>query len=241
MLAQAYFETGKPEAAATVAAKLSGKPGFEAAALYLQSRSYQMLAIQSVAELDSIAPESHRAHQLRGEAHFIRKEMSQAIDAFKKALERKPQDAELLYELGRAHYYLAEFPQAFEALDKSLKLDPYNAEANFIVGEGMVHTQEGERAVAYLQRALELEPAMLKAHGELGKAYLQMNQWESAAKELEQAATIDSGGELHYQLFRAYSKLNQKDKAQGALAKSTRLRQEKIERERSRIVSREQP
>jgi tetratricopeptide (TPR) repeat protein len=241
MLAQAYFETGKPEAAATIAAKLSGKQGFEAAALHLQSRSYQMLAIQSVAELERIAPESHRAHQLRGEAHLIRKEMRQAIDAFKKALERKPQDAELLYDLGRAHYYLAEFAQAFEALDKSLKLDPYNAEANFIVGEGMVHTQEGERAVAYLQRALELDPTMLKAHGELGKAFLQMSQWESAARELEQATTVDSGGELHYQLFRAYSKLNQKDKAQGALAKSTRLRQEKIERERSKIVSREQP
>jgi tetratricopeptide (TPR) repeat protein len=120
-------------------------------------------------------------------------------------------------------------------------VDPYNAEANLIVGEGMVHTQEGERAVAYLQRALELDPTMLKAHGELGKAFLQMNQWERAARELEQAATADFGGELHYQLFRAYSKLNQTDKAQGALAKSTRLRQEKVERERSRIVSREQP
>ena len=68
-----------------------------------------------------------------------------------------------------------------------------------------------------------------------------MNQWENAARELEQAATVDSGGELHYQLFRAYSKLNQNEKAQAALAKSTRLRQEKIDRERSKIVSREQP
>jgi tetratricopeptide (TPR) repeat protein len=164
--------------------------------------------------------------------------MRRAIDEFKMALERKPQDAELLYELGRAHYYLAEFPQAFETLEKSLKLDPYNAEANFIVGEGMVYTQEGERAVAYLQRALELEPTMLKAHGELGKAFLQMGQWESAARELEQAVTADSTGELHYQLFRAYSKLNQKEKAQEALTRSTKLRQDKIERERSRVVSR---
>ncbi|MCI0724169.1 MAG: tetratricopeptide repeat protein [Acidobacteria bacterium] len=241
MLAHAYFETGKLESAARIADKLSQKPDFEAAARYLQSRSYQVLAVQSVAELERIAPDSHRAHQLRGEAHFIRKDMRQAIDEFKKALERKPQDAELLYQLGRAHYYLAEFPQAFEALRKSLKLDPFNAEANFIVGEGMVHTQEGERAVAYLQRALELDPQMLKAHGELGKAFLQMNQWENAARELEQAVTADFGGELHYQLFRAYSKLNQKEKAQGALAKSTRLRQEKIERERSKIVSHEQP
>jgi tetratricopeptide (TPR) repeat protein len=238
VLAQAYFETGQCEAAARLADKLRQKTDFEAAARYLQSRSYEMLAVQSVEELERIAPDSYRAHQLRGEAHFVRKDMRQAIDEFKKALERKPQDAELLYELGRAHYYLAEFPQAFEALEKSLKLDPYNAEANFIVGEGMVYTQEGERAVRYLQRALELEPTMLKARGELGKAFLQMSQWESAARELEQAATADSTGELHYQLFRAYSKLKQNAKAQEALTMSTKLRQDKIERERSRIVSR---
>jgi tetratricopeptide (TPR) repeat protein len=241
LLAQAYFETGNSEPAARIARKLGQKPDFKAAGHYLQSRSYQMLALQSVEELERIAPDSHRSHQLRGEAHFIRKDMRQAIGEFRMALERKPEDAELLYELGRAHYSLAEFSQAFESLEKSLKLDPYNAEANFIVGEGMVHTQEGARAVPFLHRALELEPAMLKAHGELGKAYLQMNRWEDAARELELAASVDAGGELHYQLFRAYTKLSQKLKAQTALARSNKLRQEKIERERTRIASREQP
>jgi tetratricopeptide (TPR) repeat protein len=57
VLAQAYFETGQCEAAARLADKLSQKPDFGAAARYLQSRSYEMLAVQSVAELERIAPD----------------------------------------------------------------------------------------------------------------------------------------------------------------------------------------
>jgi tetratricopeptide (TPR) repeat protein len=241
LLAQAYFETGRLEAAAKLAEALKHGPEVEEAGRYLQSRCYQMLAVQSLTELDRIAPDSSRAQQLRGEAHFIRKNMREAINAFRMALDRGPEDAELLYELGRAHYYLAEFSQAFEALQKSLKLDPYNAEANYIIGEGMVHTQEPGSAIPFLQRALQLDPSMLKAHGELGKAFLQMNQWENAVRELELASSADPGGELHYQLFRAYTKLDQKEKAQGALAQSNQLRQEKIERERATLASREKP
>jgi tetratricopeptide (TPR) repeat protein len=240
LLGQAFYETGKLESAAKTAEDLSRKPEVQEAANYLQSRSYQMLAVQSLAELDRIAPDSYRAHQLRGEAYFIRKNMPEAISAFKRAIDREPGDAELFYQLGRAHYYLGEFSQAFEALEKSLRLDPYNAEANFIMGEGRVHTQEGEKAIPFLQRALELDPTMLKARGELGKAFLQMNQWQSAAKELELASRVDEGGEYHYQLFRAYSKLNQNEKAQRALVQSNKLRQEKIARERAKIASHEQ-
>jgi tetratricopeptide (TPR) repeat protein len=90
----------------------------------------------------------------------------------------------------------------------------------------MVHTQEAARAVPFLQRALVLDPSILKAHGELGKAFLQMNQWEKAVAELELASSADPGGELHYQLFRAYTKLDQRERAQGALAQSNKLRQE---------------
>jgi tetratricopeptide (TPR) repeat protein len=239
LLAQAYFETGRLEAAAKMADALSHRPEVGEAARYLQSRCYQMLAVQSLAELDRIAPDSSRAHQLRGEAHFIRKNMREAIAAFRMAVDREPEDAELLYQLGRAHYYLGEFPQAFEVLKKSLELDPYNAEANYIVGEGMVHTQEGAAAVPFLQRALQLDSSMLKVHGELGKAFLQMNQWENAAGELELASSADPGGELHYQLFRAYTKLGHKEKAQRALAQSNKLRQEKIDSERARLASRQ--
>ena len=68
-----------------------------------------------------------------------------------------------------------------------------------------------------------------------------MNQWENAVGELELASSVDPGGELHYQLFRAYTKLNQKEKAQGALDLSNKLRQEKLDRERAKLASRQQP
>ena len=241
MVAQAYFETGQLELAVRMARNLSHKSEVDEAVQYLLSRSCHKLALQFLQEIERIAPDSYRAHQLRGEAYMIRNKMREAIAEFKMALDRQPEDAEVLYQLGRAHYYLAEFSDAFEALEKSLRLDPYNAEANFIIGEGKVHTQVPEKALPFLTRALELDPSMVKAHGELGKAFLQMNRLENAVKELELASSLDQSGELYYQLFRAYSKLNLKEKAQRALDQSNKLRQDKIDRERARIASRQQP
>jgi hypothetical protein len=65
LLAQAYFETGRLETDAEIAESLSLGHEVEEAAHYLESRCYQMLAVQSLAELDRIAPDSSRAHQLR--------------------------------------------------------------------------------------------------------------------------------------------------------------------------------
>ncbi len=236
LLANAYLETSNWQAVVKLAESLASDPEFKIAADYLFTKGYQSLATRALAELERIAPDSYRAHQLRGETFYARQNMRQAIGAFKTALEQEPSHADLLYQLGRAHYLLGEFSQAFEALERSIQIDPYNAEANFLVGEGLVYTQEAERAVPFLLKTLELDPVMLKAHGELGKAYVQLSQWEKAARELELASSDDSGGELHYQLFRAYSRLNQKDKAQEALAHSNRLRGEKIARERQKIA-----
>jgi tetratricopeptide (TPR) repeat protein len=241
MAAQAYLETGQLEIAVRIARNLSHKPEVEDAAQYLLSRACQRLALQSLMEIERVAPDSYRAHQLKGGAYMIRNNMREAIVEFNASLDRHPEDAEVLYQLGRAHYYLAEFHDAFEALEKSLQLDPYNAEANFILGEGKVHTQAPEKALPFLTRALELDPSMVKAHEELGKAFLQMSRWEDAVKELELASSIDQSGELYYQLFRAYSKLKMEEKAQRALSRSNKLRQEKIKRERARIASHQQP
>jgi Tfp pilus assembly protein PilF len=79
---------------------------------------------------------------------------------------------------------------------------------------------------------------MLRARAELGKAYLQASQFASAVKQLEQAATLDSSGDLHYLLYRGYSRLNQKELAAKALGISTKLREEKIARERRAVESR---
>jgi len=240
-LAQAYFEIGHFESAARIALGLARLPEAGDPVHYLLCRSYQKLAVLSLEELEQVAPpDSYRAHQLTGETMLAKEDYPRAVSAFQAALELKPDDAELTFQLGQSYYRLMDFPKAFESLHKCLELDPLNADAQYLIGEGLVYTKEGGKAIPFLQRALELNPSMLEAHAELGKAFLQRDQFEKAVKELELASTMDKSGDLHYLLYRAYSKLNQKEKAATALAQSNKLRERKRTHERHGLDASEQ-
>jgi len=238
LLARAYFETGDFESAARTIETDMRKPEIRDAEYYLLCRSYQKLAVKALEEMEQQFPDSYRAHQLMGETLLAKQNPREALQPLKLALDRKPQDPEILYLLGRCHYLLGEFLQAFEFLQQAIQRNPYNADAHYLVGEGLVYRQEGAKAIPYLMRALELNPSMLRAHAELGKAYLQAGQPEAAVIELENATTLDSSGDLHYLLYRAYSRLNQKSAAAKALEISTKLREENIARQRRAVESR---
>jgi len=138
--------------------------------------------------------------------------------------------------MGRALYLNSELAKALAALTKSLELDPLNVEGNFLVAKILMEQNQSNEAVSFLRKALELDPSFLKAHAQLGKAYAQTNQWEAALRHLELASTTDTDGSHYYQLFRAYTKLNQNAKAQDALAKSEELKQAKLEHDRMRMA-----
>jgi len=238
LLARAYFETGDYESAARTIETAMRKEEMRDAEYYLLCRSYQKLAVKALEEMEQRSPDSYRAHQLMGETLLAKQNPREALQPLKLALQRKPQDPEILYLIGRCHYLLGEFLQAFELLQQVIQRDPYNAEAHYLIGEGLVYTQEGAKAIPYLTRTLELNSSMLRARAELGKAYLQAGQPEAAVKELEKAATLDSSGDLHYLLYRAYSRLNQKAPAAKALEISTKLREENTARQRRAVESR---
>jgi tetratricopeptide (TPR) repeat protein len=236
LLARCYFQVGRWEESAKLASTLTNVPETGLAALYLAGKSYQRLAVRSFADLDRVAPDSYRAYQLRGEASIAVQDFKAAISAFESALQRKPGAAELHYQLGRTLYLNSEPAKASVALNRTIELDPRNAEALFLIGKMLIEQNQGDAAVAFLRKAQELDPSLLEADAQLGKAYAQMNQWQAAVRHLELASGTDTDGGLYYQLFRAYSKLDQKEKAQEALAKSENLKQSKLERDRARMA-----
>jgi tetratricopeptide (TPR) repeat protein len=232
LLAQAYSESGNFASAAKVTAKLAGFPNASDNVFFLLCRSYQRLAVQWLEELERVAPDSYRAHQLMGETLLAKEDYAGAVSAFQTALGLDPNNAELTFQLAQGYYRMMNFPRAFELLQRSLEVDPLNAEAHYLLGEGLVYTKESEKAIPLLKRALELNPSITRAHAELGKAYLQGGEFDQAAKELELASSVEPSGDLYYLLFRAYTKLNQNDKAAIALAQSNKLREQERIRER---------
>jgi tetratricopeptide (TPR) repeat protein len=232
LLAQAYFETGNFESAAKIASTLARAVDANDTVFFLLCQIYQKLAVLWLEELERVAPDSYRAYQLMGETSLAKEDYAGAVSAFQTALKLSPNNAELTFQLAQGYYRMMDFPKAFELLQRCVKDDPLNAEAYYLWGEGLVYTKEGEKAIPQLKRALELSPSMTRAHAELGKAYLQGGQFDLAAKELELASSADRNGDLYYLLFRAYTGLNQRDRAATALAQSNKLREKERIRER---------
>ena len=240
LLAQAYFETGDFERAVK-SASITRAPSSRYPARYLLSKSYQKLSFDALAKIGKIAPDSYRVHQLTAEAYLAKQNTAEAIAEFKAALERQPNDAELLFQLGRACYSTSDFSEAIGYLKKSLEIESFNADANLLLGKAFAQTAEFIRAVSSFEKALQLDPSMVNARVELGKVYVRMREWRKAVESLEPAVSADFGGELYYELFRAYSALNEKEKAQEALAASKKRREEKLVRDRARLGSGGQP
>jgi tetratricopeptide (TPR) repeat protein len=235
MLAEGYFEVGQTDKAINVATKLSTNPTTRHAALFLLNEGYQRLALQSIAEIERLAPDSFRAYQLSGETHFANQNFTLAAAAFRTALDRDPDNPELMYALGRTYYVMGDFAQASGPLLKSISADPFNAEARFLMAEGLVQAGDSAKAVPYLKQALDLSSSMLKAHALLGKAYVKLERWEDAVKELNLASSTDTSGDLHFLLYRSYLKVNRPELAQKALAKSKNLRNQSLARVRATI------
>jgi tetratricopeptide (TPR) repeat protein len=97
-------------------------------------------------------------------------------------------------------------------------------------GTALVQLHEYQSAVSILQRALELDAHLLEAHAQLGKALDQVGEPEQAVRHLELAASTDTDGSLHFQLYKLYRKLGEKEKADAAFLISQKI---KVENQRT--------
>lgn len=240
LLAQAYFGTGDFERAAKSASAVVRTPDSRSSP-HLLSKSYQKLALEALAGIGKIAPDSYRVHQLTAEAHLARQSTREAIIEFKAAVDLQPDDSELLFQLGRACYSISDFSEAIHYIEKSLEIEPLNADGNLTLGKAFAQTGEFARAASSFERALQFDSSMVSARVELGKVYVRVKEWKKAVESLQLAVSADFAGELYYELFRAYSGLNEKEKAQEALAASKKRREEKLVRDRARLESGGQP
>jgi tetratricopeptide (TPR) repeat protein len=107
-----------------------------------------------------------------GIAYGMKGEYDQAIEAFRKALELKPDLYEAWYNLGLAYRAKGEYDRAIEAYLKALELKPDAHEAWNDLGVAYGMKGEHDRAIEAFRKALELKPDAHEAWYNLGVAYL---------------------------------------------------------------------
>ena len=111
------------------------------------------------------------------------------------------------------------YDAAQRELKKALALDDSRAHTLYLLGRAYVEQKDNEKRYPILKQALRIQPDLPETNSLLGTAYLRLGKIADAVPRLKKAAATDHCGNVHYQLFMAYRKLGQPERAQKELAR----------------------
>jgi tetratricopeptide (TPR) repeat protein len=144
-----------------------------------------------------------------GIAYGKKGEYDRAIEAFRKALELKPDLYEAWNNLGVAYDAKGEYDRAIEAYCKALELKPDLHEAWYNLGVAYGMKREHDQAIEALHKALELQPDDPQAWNDLGVAYGIKGEYDQAIKACRKAL------ELKPDFYQAWNNLGNAYKGKG--------------------------
>lgn len=147
---------------------LPGAHGMLGAALLAQG-----FADESISHL-----EKAQANDLLGVALLESGRVREAIDPLESALQKRPDDPDLLYYLSRAHEQLSK-----QLLNRLRDTGPESARKQQILGDVAAQAGNREAAERHFRAALELRPDLRGIHYAIGELYLASGDYEHAESE----------------------------------------------------------
>jgi tetratricopeptide (TPR) repeat protein len=138
------------------------------------------------------------------------------------ALQRDPENAEILYHLGRVRYQQNRFDDAIAAFEHSLRVAPNDPKTENNLGLSLEAENQTGAAVAAYRKAIALDQGA-QVHSEqpylnLGVLLTKSNRAAEALELLQQAARMAPGSQrARYELGKAYFDLGEFEKAQPEL------------------------
>jgi predicted Zn finger-like uncharacterized protein len=131
-------------------------------------------------------------------------DVEKAIEQFKSALAKAPDDPDLQLRVGSAYVAIGRPDDALPMLRKVLQKRPTSAEANHYIGRALMLKSSGDQAEAirYLKRAVDIDPNRAEFHVYLAWAAndAQPAQLELARDEIDKALALDKqNAEVYWQ------------------------------------------
>ncbi len=207
-------------------------------ATYWLGRAYKRLAGQTLDRLTKVSPESYRVDQLAGALHEEKTEYGNAVEAYRRALEKAPEVPGLRYAVGAAYWKMGRFGDAQEWLEEELDTNPHHALARYRLGNLLLDRGRPKEAIPHLVQAVATAPDLPEARFDLGRAYLEDQQHAAAAAELEATARIDPTNErVHYLLGNAYRGLGRMEDARKQLQAYQELSRQRLRKVQQDVKS----
>ena len=145
---------------------------------------------------------------------FLRAQGKEALQAYQRAVELMPNDAEAHSNLGVTLKELGQLDNAVASYRRALELNPDYAEAHSNLGNALTALGQPDKAVASYRRALEIKPEYAEAHFNLGVALKDLGQFDGAVTSYRRALEIKPDyAEAHYNQGLVLQELGQLDEA----------------------------
>jgi tetratricopeptide (TPR) repeat protein len=193
----------------------------------------------SCRELLQTHPQSLTVINLLGTALQVQGKLKEAVQAFDKAIQLKPDSAEAysnrgnaLKELGQVEHAVASYDDAVASYDQAIQLKPDFAEAYYNRGNGLRDLGRLDEAVASYDMAIRIKPDLAGAYLQLSalKKYqagdTQIGIMESLLTDSQ--PNESSRIELCFALAKANEDLGKYDKSFGYLKEGNRLRKKEL-------------
>ena len=177
--------------------------------LYLQKdRTRRAVAVLS--ELVAAAPDDADAHYYLGVALAKEHRKSEAIAAFKQALEKAPAFAEVYWALALLSNERGDgYAKAIATAEEGLQLAGQSGYGHFVLGFVLCSRGDNENAKTALRKAIELDPGLAHAHYYLALIYLRLQDDRQAMAAMERTIAADPGyTSAYYSLGTLYARLD---------------------------------
>ena len=129
-------------------------------------------------------------HFVQGDSYFEQGMYSEAIEAYKEAIDIKPDWALAHNNLGLVYEKINKDDLAIEEYKEAIRLDPELAEAHYNLASIHYDRRSFSQAITCYTKALEMNPNMAEAHYNLGAAYYETRQYDLARKEAMEAQKL---------------------------------------------------
>ena len=136
-------------------------------------------------------PELYLIWNILGVAAARIKNLDQAVIAFKKATDIKPDFAEAYFSLGSALTEQGELEMAITAYKKALAIDPDNAETYRKIGDAFKEQDQLDEAIKSYNKALAVKPEDAATYSEMGRTLRLQGEFEKASWAFSKALSLE--------------------------------------------------
>jgi len=208
----------------------------ESPAHYWLFRTCRALARETFQKTIARNPDSYRAHLLLADLANESRDTARARSEYEKALSIGNADPEV-------HLLFVQFlttqlrvSEALENARIAVAKFPAHSVLNHELGKLLLKSGDAQQAITHFRRSLEADSNFLEARAELADAYATLGEFGKAIEEMKQLLRADKDGSFHYRLGRWYQKIGQPSDAHAAFAMASKLKENRREVERSKLI-----